>query len=227
MVSEVGDDEPFDCMIPFSNLPFVFSTTLATVPGGTPYLAAEPERVAAWRGRLGTHGWKVGLCWRGSQDWRADPHRSIPLDLFAPLFDLPRVRLISLQVGDGGAATRGVALERLDGIDDGPDGFVDTAAIMANLDLIVTIDTSIAHLAGALARPVHVLLRKVPEWRWLLGREDTPWYPTMRLFRQDEPDDWSAPMRRLADAVRTSMAETNSPHPKSAGSRVVAPACPS
>ena len=202
VVGEVGDDEPFDCMIPFSNLPFVFSTTLATVPCSTPYLAAEPERVAAWRARLGTRGCKIGLCWRGNQDWRADPHRSIPLGAFAPLAGLPGVRLISLHVGDEGAATPAVPLEHLDGIDDGPDGFIDTAAIMANLDLIVTIDTSIAHLAGALARPVHVLLRHVPEWRWLLGRADTPWYPTMRLFRQEEAGDWSAPMRRLAEAVR-------------------------
>ena len=201
-MSEVGDDEPFDCMVPFSNLPFVFSTTLATMPGGTPYLAAEAERVDAWRARLGGHGTRIGLCWRGNQDWRADPHRSIPLGAFAPLAGLPGARVISLHVGDGGTPTPGVPLEQLDGVDDGPDGFVDTAAIMANLDLIVTIDTSIAHLAGALGRPVHVLLRRVPEWRWLLGREDTPWYPTMRLFRPEEADDWSAPIRRLVETVR-------------------------
>ena len=199
VVSDVGDDEPFDCMIPFTNLPFVFSTNLATMPGRTPYLAAEPERVRLWRERIGGHGTRIGLCWRGSQDWRADPHRSVPIEAFAPLAAIPGVRLISLQM----EADPNVAfpIERLDGVDAGADSFLDTAAIMASLDLVVTIDTSIAHLAGALARPVHVLLRHVPEWRWLLGRDDTPWYPTMRLFRQYADGGWDAPICRLASTV--------------------------
>ena len=198
VVTSLDEDERFDCLVPFSNLPFVCASPVATMPGGAPYLAAEPDRVATWRARLGDDGFKVGLCWRGSQDWRADPHRSIALAEFAPLAAIPGVRLISLHPDDDGAIAPLVPVERPQGVDDGPDGFIDTAAIMASLDLVVTIDTSIAHLAGALSRPVHVLLRKVPEWRWLLEREDTPWYPTMRLFRQDQAGDWDAPIARIA-----------------------------
>lgn len=200
VVTDVGIDEAFDCMMPFSSLPFVFATTLNTIPGATPYLAAESGLVAAWRARLGDHGFKIGLCWRGNQDWRADPHRSIPLEAFTPLADIPGVRLISLAAHDD-LITENVAVEHLEGVDTGEDGFVDTAAIMANLDLVVTIDTSIAHLAGALARPTWVLLRKVPEWRWLLERDDTPWYPTLHLFRQENTDEWNGPIQAIHRAL--------------------------
>ena len=199
VVTDVDDDQRFDCLVPFSNLPFVLAKPVATMPDTEPYLLAEPERVAAWRSKLGTEDFKVGLCWRGSQDWRADPYRSIPLAAFAPLAALPGVRLISLQMdAETGAA---FPLEHLEGVDAGTDSFIDTAAIMANLDLVVTIDTSIAHLAGALARPTAVLLRKVPEWRWLLGRDETPWYPTARLYRQEAAFDWDAPIACLVAEV--------------------------
>ncbi len=202
VVDEVGDDEDFDCMIPFSNLPFVFATTVETIPGATPYLEAEPERIAAWHERLGGHGFKVGLCWRGNQDWRADPHRSIPIETFAPLAALPGLRLISLHA-DREVAAPSFALEAYGDVDTGPDGFIDTAAIIANLDLVVTIDTSIAHLAGALGRPTYLLLRKVPEWRWLIGRDDTPWYPSTRLFRQERAGEWTGPIQHLTESLQT------------------------
>ena len=206
VVDAVADDDTFDCLIPFSNLPFVFSTTLAAIPAATPYLAVEPARIAAWSARVGAHGFKVGLTWRGNQDWRADPHRSIALAAFAPLASIPGVRLIALQADDGGEHHAAVPLERFAGADAGPDGFVDTAAIMESLDLIVSIDTSLAHLAGALGRPACVLLRHVPEWRWLLDRDDTPWYPTMRLFRQRQAGDWAAPVEQLVAHVRERVA---------------------
>ncbi len=199
VMTSVEDDERFDCLVPFSNLPFVLATPVATMPDAEAYLLAEPERVATWRTRLGGDGFKIGLCWRGSQDWRADPYRSIPLAAFAPLAALPGVRLISLQMDAETDAA--IPFERLDGVDAGADSFVDTAAIMANLDLVVTIDTSIAHLSGALARPTAVLLRKVPEWRWLLERDDTPWYPTAQLYRQEAESAWDAPIARLVTDV--------------------------
>ena len=192
-----GADE-FDHLVPFSSLPFVCGQTVATITG-LPYLAAEPDLVETWRTRLGDGGYKIGLCWRGSQDWRADPNRSISLEAFAPLAALPGVRLISLLTDAD--IEPSIPIERFNDVDAGPDGFIDTAAIMANLDLIVTIDTSIAHLAGALGRPTAVLLRKVPEWRWLLNRDDTPWYSTMRLFRQETTGSWTAPIARLVGEV--------------------------
>ncbi len=199
VVTNVGDDERYDCLVPFSNLPFVCALPVATMPGAAPYLAAEPKRVETWRARLGSRGFKIGLCWRGSQDWRADPYRSIPIEAFAPLAALPGIRLISLQME--AEADSPFPIERLTDVDVGPDSFVDTAAIMANLDLVVTIDTSIAHLAGSLARPTAVLLRKVPEWRWLMGRDDTPWYPTAHLYRQETAAAWDAPIARLVSNV--------------------------
>lgn len=200
-VLETDDGRAYDCFIPFSNLPYVCATTRDTIPGETPYLLAEPSLVGMWRERLGDGGFKVGLCWRGNQDWRTDPHRSIPIDLLAPLAEVPTVRLISLHPVDEEASPVPFALEHLAGLDSGPDAFVDTAALMASLDLVITIDTSIAHLAGALARPTALLLRKVPEWRWMLNRQDTPWYPTIRLFRQDVPFCWASPVSRLVAEV--------------------------
>ena len=115
-------------------------------------------------------------------------------------------RLISLQKGEGAealAAASGLAIETLGAdFDAGPDAFIDTAAVMQTLDLVITCDTSVAHLAGALGRPTFLLLRKVPDWRWMLDREDTPWYPTMRLFRQHTRGDWSETMERVADAAK-------------------------
>ena len=205
VVADVDKDERFDYLIPFSSLPFVFSATLDTIPCA-PYLRAEPARVETWRKRIGPHGIKIGLCWRGSQSWRADPHRSIALEAFRPLAVLPGVRLISLYVGDDGG-TASFPLERFDDADTGPDGFVDTAAMMTQLDHIVTIDTSIAHLAGALARPTHLLLQKASEWRWLLERDDTPWYPTTRLFRQETPGRWDDPIAHLVGVVAAGIGE--------------------
>ena len=196
-----------DLQLMLSSAPFACGARLPSIPGAAGYLDAEPDLVASWAKRLGIDGFKIGLCWRGSQDWRADPKRSVPLDAFAPLALVPGVRVLSLQIPDETGAEAAI-LERLGieplggALDTGPDAFVDTAAVMANLDLIVTCDTSIAHLAGALGRPTFVLLQPVPEWRWLLDRDDSPWYNSIRLFRQDFGDDWSVPMERLVDAVQ-------------------------
>ena len=149
---------------------------------------------------------KIGLCWRGNVDFRVDPRRSIPAAALAPLAGLNGVRLVSLQKGALASELPEAFATRVEhfgeDFDAGPDAFLDTAAIMAHLDLIVTCDTSVAHLAGALGRPVWVALRHVAEWRWLDRRADLPWYPTMRLFRCGEGDDWAALFEDIAAEIR-------------------------
>jgi hypothetical protein len=165
-------------------------------------LRAEEDRIKQWRTRIGDHGFKIGIAWQGAIDARADIMRSFPLTAFNGLSRIEGVRLISLQKGEAASAAAlaasNIPVEVLGpGFDDGPDAFIDTAAVMASLDLVVSCDTSVAHLAGALARPVWVALKKVPEWRWLLDCADTPWYPTMRLYRQDKRGDWAGVFERM------------------------------
>lgn len=192
-----------DLVCPLMSLP---ARTGAPIPATVPYLFAEPDRVARWRARLGTEGFKIGIAWQGNPGRIEDLGRSMKLRAFAPLAAVAGVRLISLQKNEGTEQLdEGLAVETLGAdFDAGPDGFLDTAAAMMALDLVVTSDTAIAHLAGALGRPVWVALRKVPDWRWQLGREDSPWYPTMRLFRQTERDDWGPVFGAMAGALRAS-----------------------
>jgi hypothetical protein len=173
-----------------------------------PYLAAEPARIARWRARLGAHGLRIGIVWQGNPDPRVDQGRSAPLAAFAALAAIPGVRLISLQKGPGQAQIGSVAfadrIEELgDEFDAGPDAFLDTAAVMESLDLVVSVDTSVAHLAGALNRPVAILLKRLgTHWAWLYGRQDSVFYPSARLYRQHTPGDWDAPMAHIARAVQ-------------------------
>ena len=176
-------------------------------PGSTmcrpavPYLAAEPERARKWAARIGAEGFKIGVVWQGNPNPEVDMARSVPLAAFAPIAAIAGVRLISLQVGYGveqlADLPAGMQVETLgDDFDVGSDGFVDTAAAMAALDLVVTCDTSVAHLAGALARPTWVALKQDAEWRWLRDRDDSPWYPTLRLFRQNSARRLERRLRR-------------------------------
>lgn len=199
------DDERFDFQCALMGLPRRFRTDLSSIPKEVPYLHAEDALVLSWKKRIGSHGFKVGIAWQGTPIGRIDRGRSIPLEEFLPLGRLPGVRLISLQKYHGlDQLALCAPIETLGaGFDDGPDGFIDTAAVMANLDLIVTSDTSIAHLAGAMGRPVWVALKHVPDWRWMLEREDSPWYATMRLFRQKTAGDWKAVFARIENALRT------------------------
>ena len=207
VVGAVPAQGAFDYQIPLSNMPSACRTTLKTMPAA-PYIAAEAELTRVWRERIGVHGFRIGLCWRGSQDWRSDPKRSVPLHCLRPMASIPGVRLISLQMADnlgpdlGSFAAMGIETLGSD-LDMGADGFVETVAVMANLDLVVTCDTSIAHLAGAMGCPTFVLLQLVPEWRFMLEREDSPWYPSMRLFRQVAQDAWDHPVAQLVAAVGT------------------------
>lgn len=190
----------FDLVCPMMSLPLRLGA-----PADTPLvpLAAEPGMVRQWHARIGAHGFRVGIAWQGNPNRYEDQGRSVPLAAFEPLMRVPGVRLISLQRGFGSEqAAAWPTVETLgDGFDNGPDAFIDTAAVMANLDLVISTDTAIAHLAGALGRPVWVPLRRVPDWRWMLDRADSPWYPTMRLFRQTVRDQWAPVFQQIADRL--------------------------
>jgi Glycosyltransferase family 9 (heptosyltransferase) len=200
----IGSTAPvpnFDVHLPLLSLPGIFHTTPATLPTNIPYIFAEPNLVLDWRERLGTvPGLKVGITWQGNPDHKRDRFRSIPLTAFEPLAAVNGVHLFSLQKGAGLEQLRNVA-DRFPIEDPGPLDFVELAAAMTNLDLIISCDTAIAHLAGALGRPVWVALSYTPDWRWLLVRPESPWYPTMRLFRQKIPGDWNAVFREMASEM--------------------------
>jgi tetratricopeptide (TPR) repeat protein len=204
----VKDDElpPFDVYAPLLSLPALLGTTLATVPADVPYVHADPALVERWRRELeGIPGFKVGIVWQGSPDYRSDRYRSIPLRHFAPLARVPGVSLLSLQKGPGSEQLReaGFAVTDLSPrLDETSGPFRDTAAVLRNLDLAVMIDTAAAHLAGALAVPTWLALSSAwADPRWLLDREDSPWYPTLRLFRQQRFGDWDGLFARMAEAL--------------------------
>jgi hypothetical protein len=185
------------------SLPALLGTTLATVPANVPYLSADTEQLEAWRRRLSTVSrFRVGICWQGNPHHRWDRHRSIPVRLFAPLANVPGIQLVSLQKGPGMEQLRGSSdsVPILDFGDelDGSGGFADSAGLIKVLDLVVTVDTAIAHLAGALGTPVWLALSTVVDWRWLLDRDSTPWYPSMRLFRQCRQGEWEPVLHRIA-----------------------------
>jgi hypothetical protein len=184
------------------SLPGIVGTTLATVPAEVPYVFADPAQVEHWRGVLrGLDGFRVGIAWQGNVKHRWDRHRSIPLGHLEPLARVAGVRLLSLQRGPGTEQLRTLAgcfpVATPGWADDAAGTFAETAAVMRNLDLAVTCDTAVAHLAGALAVPVWVALPLAPDWRWLRDRDDSPWYPTMRLFRQTAPGDWHGVFARM------------------------------
>lgn len=183
----------FDYHAPLLSLPRAFGTTLDVIPAETPYLRADPADVAVWRGHIPEgDGPRIGIVWGGSPTHVNDHNRSIDPALLAEVLGTPGAAFFSLQLGrtPPGAAMTDLAPHLRD--------FGDTAAALACLDLLVTVDTSVAHLAGALGTPVWVLLPKAPDWRWLLGRDDSPWYPAMRLFRQAKETDWPPVLARVA-----------------------------
>jgi tetratricopeptide (TPR) repeat protein len=210
----VGRGEPLpsvDYYCPLLSLPLAFKTRVDTVPAQMPYLTAEPQRTASWMQRLrALPGLRVGVAWQGNPAvekliWARG--RSIPLAALEPLTQLPGVSLVSLQKGPGVEQLRNVPfanriMDLSAELDRGPDAFLDTAAVMAGLDLVISSDTSVAHLAGALGRPVWTVLAASPEWRWGLERSDSPWYPSMRLFRQTTVGDWTAGVAAIAAALQ-------------------------
>jgi len=203
---------PFDVQASLLSLPGIFGTSLATIPAAVPYLRADAASAERWRQELSpVRGFKVAIAWHGNPT-NKDRQRAAPLAQFAPLARLEGVRLLSLQKGDGAEqlpalAGRLAILDLASCIDD----FRDTAAVLANVDLVITVDTALAHLAGALGVPVWVALRWAADWRWLRHREDSPWYSTMRLFRQPEPGNWEAVFERMAAELRDRCLPMGSP----------------
>ncbi|HUD88067.1 MAG TPA: tetratricopeptide repeat protein [Xanthobacteraceae bacterium] len=200
-VIAAGRDElpAFDLHCPLLSLPHLFATTPAAIPVGVPYIAAPADRIAAWASRLPADGLRVGLAWSGHRDNTRDHERSIPFARLAPLFDIPGARFVSLQkdirASDAEDFRRcGSVIDLRAGLHD----FADTAAVIAQLDLVISVDTSVAHLAGAMGKPFWLLLPRVPDFRWQLGRTTSPWYPTARLFRKSQADSWDAVIEGVA-----------------------------
>jgi len=194
---------PFDLHCPLLSLPWAFKTTLDSIPAEVPYLFPDPNRIQRFRQGLIPSGsnLKIGLAWAGSPTHKHDRTRSVSLDQLAPLAAVPGAKFYSLQKGPAAAQAKSPppGLNLIDWTDEFSN--FNDAALIANLDLIITVDTSIAHLAGALGRPTWVLLSFAPDWRWLLDREDSPWYPSMRLFRQPSLGDWESVVGRVAEAL--------------------------
>ncbi len=203
--SVISENDPlpsFDFHASMMDLPMVFGTTLQTIPAQVPYLKCDPVKVERWVARLaadepnGRPAMRIGLCWSGNPRRNQNRIRSIPLEMLSPLGALgPHVRFISLQKGFS-ARNSGVA-QWLTDYDNELTDFDETAALMMNLDLIITVDTAIAHLAGALARPTWTMLCLGPDWRYMAARADIPWYPTMQLIRQTRWNDWTPVVEQI------------------------------
>ena len=211
----IAQDEPipkFDLWSPLLSLPALFTPTIESIPKRVPYLSVDPAVHRFWSPRLEKlDGLRVGINWQGNPAFAKDRFRSVPLACFEPLARIPGVRLVSLQKGAGTEQIRrqaapfpvvdlGLDLNEIHG------AFIDTAALLQSLHLVVTVDSSLAHLAGSLGAETWVALPNIPDWRWLRGREDTPWYPTMRLFRQTRIGDWSDVVSRMAAGIRSIIA---------------------
>jgi hypothetical protein len=189
------------------DLPRILGTTIESIPQSVPYLCADDARSRQWSGRLASRvGLKIGIAWQGNRDYPEDCHRSIPLKCFAPVAAINDVTLISLQFGDGRqqATERDLRFSLVDWTNemDQSGAFVDTAALLPQLDLVVTCDTAVGHLAGALGVPVWIALSTACDWRWFTGRTDSPWYPPARLCRQTRLDNWSDVFEEIARDIR-------------------------
>ncbi len=196
-----GEEIPnFDFQCPIASLPFLFNTTLNNIPAEIPYIYVNPKLIIEWRNKLQNNSlkFKIGLVWAGNPKHQNDKNRSIPLSLFSPLFELSNIDFYSLQKGKGSEQIKHLELgSNLIDLTDDINDFLDTAALIENLDLVITVDTAVAHLAGALGKPVWTLLPFLPDWRWMLNRDDSPWYPTMRLFRQPSYGDWKSVIEKV------------------------------
>ncbi len=183
----------YNYCIHLMSLPKIFQTTLETIPNKTPYLSAPQPLIDNFSNQLNTKELKVGICWEGNPLQEDNKTRSIPKEAFETLKDIPNVQIFSLQKGDSSFQLN---------------NYAETAAIIQNLDLIISVDTSIAHLAGALNKPVWTLLSKIPDWRYLLERNDSPWYPSAKLFRQKESGDWFSVLKEVKIALQNLQRES-------------------
>ena len=202
-----GEQLPdFDIQCPLLSLPLVFNTTLESIPAKIPYISPAPLSVEKWKERIKNDKEKItiGLVWAGSTTTRKEGYYSCSLEAFAPFVHLNNITLYSLQKGQVSEQVARLpnGMKLIDYTEEIHD-FSDTAAFIQNLDLIISVDTAVAHLAGALGKPVWTLLRFSPEWRWMLDRMDSPWYPTMRLFRQPAPGDWGSVVEKIFNELQT------------------------
>jgi hypothetical protein len=193
----------WDVYIPLLSLPKVFATKLETIPDQVPYIYAAAKKIEYWKHRLDGDGFKVGIVWAGRPMHTNDHNRSCALRQFLPCSEIPGIQLIGLQ--------KGAAATQVDDLTPGMDfvnlgeelqDFSDTAGLIENLDLVISVDTAIAHLAGAMGKAVWVLLPFIPDWRWMMDRDNSPWYPTMRLFRQKTRGDWESIFQRVEKELR-------------------------
>ncbi|MGH7124629.1 MAG: glycosyltransferase family 9 protein, partial [Stellaceae bacterium] len=203
-----GEPPPsFDYHCPLMSLPFAFKTMVRTIPSEVPYIAPPAEMVDRWRHRLADGDTpRIGVAWSGRPRQGEFRNRPIPLRLLAPILETPGLRFVALQkeLGDGDAAL----LQSIPGIINlggELEDFSDTAAIVSLLDLVISVDTSVAHLAGALGKRTWILLQFSANWRWLSDRHDSPWYPSARLFRQPAIGDWESVVRRVGEALQTAV----------------------
>jgi hypothetical protein len=206
---------PCELRIPLMSLPAASRTTVETIPHDVPYLFADPDLIEAWRTRLpGADRFRIAIAWQCSVNHAGDQFRSIPLASFGPIALTPSVQLISVQ--------KDVGLEQIAEVAGGwplvdvssqLHDFHQTAAVLKNVDLVITCDSAVAHLAGALGVPTWVALANAADWRWFLDREDSPWYPTMRLFRQSTLGDWGDVFQRISAALGALVSEKNASSP--------------
>jgi tetratricopeptide (TPR) repeat protein len=194
---------PCDVYVHLLSLPGIFGTSLPTIPARVPYLSLDEASLAEWKRELaGEPGFKIGLAWQGNPTHPDDRRRSIPLAHFASLASVPGIRFYSLQWGAGREQLTAAAGLPITDLGERLGDFCQTAAIVRNLNLVISCDSSAAHLAGALGIPVWVALASSPDWRWMLQRSDSPWYPTMRLFRQSVPGDWPSVVQEMEAELR-------------------------
>jgi tetratricopeptide (TPR) repeat protein len=205
----ISADEPlpdFDIQCPLLSLPGAFNTDLQSIPAEIPYLRADPALTEAWKTRLSSapSSFRIGLVWAGSPAHKRDRQRSLPLSQFLPLAAVTGVSFFSLQIGPASQQIKDLLDKmKLTDFTAALHDFAETAALISNLDLVIGVDTAVTHLAAAIGKPVWLLLPHVPDWRWLTTREDSPWYPTMRLFRQLSPGDWPEVFRRVTQSLAT------------------------
>lgn len=202
---KIGDD--IDYWIPVMSLPRVFNTVLETIPQNIPYIVADPDKVRMMQHLIPSSDKKnIGIVWQGSKKHRKDRFRSTPIEKWSPILQLENVNIYSLQWGDESKDLKKLPSNlqsRVTDLSTHMHDFFDTAAIISHLDLIISIDTAMVHLAGAMNVPCWMLVTKVADWRWLLDREDSPWYPSMKIFRQEQAGNWEGVIQRVVDTLRT------------------------
>ncbi|MHB8578573.1 MAG: tetratricopeptide repeat protein [Ignavibacteriaceae bacterium] len=205
LVPRLSLDEPivdYDYQISLLSLPKLFRTTVEKIPSYTPYLQTDKNKVKHWNDKLAIEYLKVGIAWAGNPNHSSDKKRSVSLKCFEKIAGINSLKLFSLQIGEASKEINEVNFDIKDLSSFGMNDFSDTAAVIANLDLVITVDTAVVHLAGAIGKETWLLLPYFPDWRWMLDRKDSPWYPSIKLFRQPNPGDWDSVFQNVMDELK-------------------------